>query len=198
MDNPSQIRKDPDTGLYVNIPARIREIFRENRFFRFMDIRLDDVSCGHCRIHMDTVHDRHANHRNVVHGGVITAVSNAVLALTAVTVGLRARTLSSNVVFIRNIDFDSTIYAEGFVEHLFGFADFGAALDLDAIGSGVDLFGGLLSQLIEGEFRVCDVYSLVEYESQVKCLFEICGDGLKLLVRSNCEVGLIEGVFDVV
>ena len=118
MDDPSRIRKDPDTGLYVNIPARIREIFRRNRFFRFMDIRLDDVSCGHCRIHMDTVHDRHANHRNVVHGGVITAVSNAVLALTAVTVGLRARTLSSNVVFIRNIDFDSTIYAEGFVENI--------------------------------------------------------------------------------
>ena len=48
MDDPSRIRKDPDTGLYVNIPARIREIFRRNRFFRFMDIRLDDVSCGHC------------------------------------------------------------------------------------------------------------------------------------------------------
>lgn len=28
----TRIKKDPGTGLYVNIPARIREMFGENRF----------------------------------------------------------------------------------------------------------------------------------------------------------------------
>ena len=114
----TRIKKDPGTGLYVNIPARIREMFGENRFFRYMNIRLDNVSCGHSRISLETIHDRFSNHRNVLHGGVIAAVSNAVLPLTALTIGKKTRTLSSNIVFVRNSSFDSTIYVEGFVENV--------------------------------------------------------------------------------
>ena len=60
--------------------------------------------------------------------------------------------------------------------------------------------GDILNDAGKKQFVVAvgNLCAFLENESKIKCLFEICGDGFQLLVRSYRKVGLIEGVFNVV
>jgi len=114
----SKLPKDPATGYYLDIPARIREVYEYNCFMSdFFHIHIDEVHCGNCQVSLHIEHDKHANHRNVVHGGVLTALADSVLGVTGASVGEIVVTVSFTMNFIRNIDFDGTVKMISHVKH---------------------------------------------------------------------------------
>ena len=88
------------------IAAEVRRIYAKNCFMMdFFHIDIDEIHCGNVTVSMKIEHDKHANHRNVVHGGVLTALADAVTGVTCCSVGDMAVTVSSTMNFIRNIEF---------------------------------------------------------------------------------------------
>ena len=106
---PSKLEKDPVTGYYKDVAARVRELYSQNCFMMdFFHINIDEVHCGSCQVSLLIEHDKHSNHRNVVHGGVLTALADAVLGVTGASVGEKVITVSFSMNFIRNIEFGDT------------------------------------------------------------------------------------------
>ena len=61
--------KDP-----VKIVEHIRNIYKSNHFMEdYFHIRIDEIRCGEVTVSLDTVPEKHTNHRGVLHGG--TSVS---------------------------------------------------------------------------------------------------------------------------
>ena len=105
----SKLPRDPETGYFLDIPARIREIYKHNCFMSdFFHINIDEIHCGSAQVSLHVEHDKHSNHRNVVHGGVLTALADAVLGVTGASVGEKVITVSFSMNFIRNIEFGDT------------------------------------------------------------------------------------------
>jgi len=106
---PSKLERDPVTGIYLDIPARVRELYAQNCFMMdFFNVSIDEIHCGSCQVSLKIDHDRHANNRNVVHGGVLAALADSVLGVTACAVGEKVVTVSFAMNYIRNIDFYGT------------------------------------------------------------------------------------------
>lgn len=106
---PSQLERDPVTGNFKDIPARIRELYSRNYFMmRFLGLTIDEIHCGSCQVSLKIEYEKHANHRNVTHGGVLTALCDSVLGVTGATVGEKVVTVNFSMNFIRNIEFGDT------------------------------------------------------------------------------------------
>lgn len=99
----SKVERDEKTGYYKDKAARIREVYESNCFMSdYFHISIDEVHCGKCQVSLKLEHDKHANHRNVVHGGVLTALADSVLGVTGASVGEVVVTAGFSMNFIRN------------------------------------------------------------------------------------------------
>ena len=106
---PSRLERDPVTGNFKDVAGRGRELYSLNCFMMdFFHVNIDEVHCGSCQVSLKIEHDKHANHRNVVHGGVLTALCDSVLGVTGATVGEKVVTVSFSMNFVRNIEFGDT------------------------------------------------------------------------------------------
>ena len=48
---PSNLPRDPETGFFLDIPARIREIYKHNCFMSdFFHIHIDEIYCGGAQV----------------------------------------------------------------------------------------------------------------------------------------------------
>ena len=108
---PSKLERDPVTGNYKDVAARVRELYSQYCFMMdFFHIIIYEFHCGSCQVSLRIEHDKHSNHRNVVHGGVLTALADAVLGVTGASVGEKVITVSFSMNFIRNIEFGDTAH----------------------------------------------------------------------------------------
>ena len=115
---PSNLPRDPETGYFLDIPARIREIYKHNCFMSdFFHINIDEIHCGSAQVSLHIEHNKHANHRNVVHGGVLTALADSVLGVTGASVGEAVVTVSFSMNFISNTSFDGTVRMISHIKH---------------------------------------------------------------------------------
>ena len=115
---PSNLPGDPETGYFLDIPARIREIYKHNCFMSdFFHINIDEIHCGSAQVSLHIEHNKHANHRNVVHGGVLTALADSVLGVTGASVGEAVVTVSFSMNFISNTSFDGTVRMISHIKH---------------------------------------------------------------------------------
>ena len=103
---PSNLPRDPETGYFLDVPARIREIYKHNCFMSdFFHISIDEIYCGG------------ANHRNVTHGGVLTALADSVLGVTGASVGEAVVTVNFSMDFISNVSMDGTVRMISNIKH---------------------------------------------------------------------------------
>lgn len=115
---PSNLPRDPETGYFLDIPARIREIYKHNCFMSdYFHINIDEIHCGSAQVSLHIEHDKHANHRNVVHGGALTALADSVLGVTGASVGEAVVTVSFSMNFISNTSFDGTVRMISKIKH---------------------------------------------------------------------------------
>ena len=115
---PSNLPRDPETGYFLDIPARIREIYKHNCFMSdYFHINIDEIHCGSAQVSLHIEHDKHANHRNVVHGGALTALADSVLGVTGASVGEAVVTVSFSMNFISNTSFDGTVRMISHIKH---------------------------------------------------------------------------------
>jgi uncharacterized protein (TIGR00369 family) len=115
---PSNLPRDPETGYFLDIPARIREIYKHNCFMSdFFHIHIDEIYCGGAQVSLHIEHDKHANHRNVTHGGVLTALADSVLGVTAASVGEVVVTAGFSMDFISNVSMDGTVRMISNIKH---------------------------------------------------------------------------------
>lgn len=115
---PSNLPRDPETGYFLDIPARIREIYKHNCFMSdYFHIHIDEIHCGSAQVSLYIEHDKHANHRNVVHGGALTALADSVLGVTGASVGEAVVTVSFSMNFISNTNFDGTVRMISKIKH---------------------------------------------------------------------------------
>lgn len=113
----SELKRNED-GIFQDIPARIREMYAYNCFMAdYFHINIDEIGCGNCQVSLHIEYDKHSNHRNVVHGGVMTALADAVLGVTGASVGEVVVTASFSMDFIRNTKFDSDLRMVSHVKH---------------------------------------------------------------------------------
>ena len=91
---PSNLPRDPETGYFLDVPARIREIYKHNCF-------MSDFF----------------NHRNVTHGGVLTALADSVLGVTGASVGEAVVTVNFSMDFISNVSMDGTVRMISNIKH---------------------------------------------------------------------------------
>ena len=115
---PSNLPRDPETGYFLDVPARIREIYTHNCFMAdFFHIHIDEIHCGGAQVSLHIEHEKHANHRNVVHGGALTALADSVLGVTGASVGEAVVTVSFSMNFISNVSFDGTVRMVSKIKH---------------------------------------------------------------------------------
>ena len=108
---PSNLPRDPETGYFLDVPARIREIYKHNCFM------IDEIYCGGAQVSLHIEHDKHANHRNVTHGGVLTALADSVLGVTGASVGEAVVTVNFSMDFISNVSMDGTVRMISNIKH---------------------------------------------------------------------------------
>ena len=114
----SKLPRDPETGYFLDIPARIREIYKHNCFMSdFFHINIDEIHCGSAQVSLHVEHDKHSNHRNVVHGGALTALADSVLGVTGASVGETAVPVSFSMNFINNASFDGALRMISHIKH---------------------------------------------------------------------------------
>ena len=114
----SKLPRDPETGYFLDIPARIREIYKHNCFMSdFFHINIDEIHCGSAQVSLHVEHDKHSNHRNVVHGGALTALADSVLGVTGASVGEAVVTVSFSMDFISTVNFDCNVRMVSHIRH---------------------------------------------------------------------------------
>ncbi len=90
-------------GRNADIPSRIRQIYDGNHFMHdFFHVSIDEIRCGHVTVSLQTDPALHANHRGLVHGGVLAALADSVTGVTGASVGAAVVTVSMTMNFIRN------------------------------------------------------------------------------------------------
>ncbi len=107
------------SNKYVeDVPAYIQAVYRNNNFMaKFFDVCIDEIHCGGATVSLDIDPEKHMNHRGVVHGGVLTALADAVLGVTCASVGEKVATLNSNMNFIRNVNKPCKILVKSTIKH---------------------------------------------------------------------------------
>lgn len=105
-------------GEETDIPARIRKIYDRNCFMHdFFHVKIDEIRCGHVTVSLQTDPKKHANHRGLVHGGVLAALADSVTGVTGATVGAAVVTVSMTMNFIRNTRPGETISVSSRIVH---------------------------------------------------------------------------------
>ncbi len=100
------------------VPDFIRNVYKKNCFMEdFFRIRIDRISCGSATVSLMLDHDRHANHRDIVHGGVLMALADAVTGVTCASVGSQCVTVSITMNFLRNAPFRERIRVTSHIKH---------------------------------------------------------------------------------
>lgn len=95
--------------------------------------------------------------------------------------------------------FDLNCEAVHFFEEVLGFAHLHGGFDLELfLAGGVDLGGGLLVELVDGEVAVGQLHALVDGECATKGFLEVGTDGFYFLVGCHGKLCRIEMVFDVI
>lgn len=102
----------------AEIPDHIRSIYKKNPFMSdFFHISLDEIHCGGATVSMTTDPAKHANHRGIIHGGVMAALADSVLGVTGASIGAVVVTVSMTVDYIRNTSLGGRIRVESRVRH---------------------------------------------------------------------------------
>ena len=83
----------------------------------FFHINIDEIHCGSAQVSLHVEHDKHSNHRNVVHGGALTALADSVLGVTGASVGETAVPVSFSMNFINNARFDGAVRMISHIRH---------------------------------------------------------------------------------
>ena len=100
------------------VEARIREIWAKNHFMKdYFHIDIDEIHCGGATVSMRTETGKHANHRGIIHGGVLAALADSVLGVTGASVGAVVVTVSMTVDYIRNTKIGRRIRAMSRIRH---------------------------------------------------------------------------------
>lgn len=100
------------------LSEKIRELYGTSRFrANFLPFQIDAIACGHCEISLKLEQATHADEHNEVHSGVLAAFADAVLTLTAASVGEIATPVSFSINFIQNVSFDSTVRMISEIRH---------------------------------------------------------------------------------
>ena len=114
----SNLPRDPETGYYLDIPARIREICKHSCFISdCFHIHIDEVFCGGAQVSLHIENDRYLDHCNEVQGGVLTALADFVLRVTGASVGEAVMTTSFSMNFISNVSMDGTVRMVSNIKH---------------------------------------------------------------------------------
>lgn len=105
--------KDP-----VKIVEHIRNIYKSNHFMEdYFHIRIDEIRCGEVTVSLDTVPEKHTNHRGVLHGGTLVALADSVTGVTSASVGEVVVTASLTMSFIRNARPGSRLRVKSRITH---------------------------------------------------------------------------------
>lgn len=100
------------------IPDYIRSIYKKNPFMAdFFQVHIDEVRCGEAVVSIRTDPARHANHRGIIHGGVMAALADSVLGVTGASMGCVVVTVSMTIDYIKNTRPGETIRVESRVLH---------------------------------------------------------------------------------
>lgn len=101
-----------------DISVKIRELYDRSCFMaNFLPFQIDTVQCGRCQISLKIEHDKYADDRNEVHGGVLAALADAILVITSASVGEIAKTVSFSIDFVNKVNFDSTVRMISEIRH---------------------------------------------------------------------------------
>lgn len=102
----------------ADIPDYIRGIYKKNPFMSdFFHISLDEIHCGGATVSMVTDPAKHANHRGIIHGGVMAALADSVLGVTGASIGAVVVTVSMTVDYIRNTSLGGRIRVTSRIRH---------------------------------------------------------------------------------
>lgn len=82
---------------------KIREIYSSNPFVNLCGINIEDISCGGVILGLTIDTQKHTNLYNNAHGGVIAALADTALGVSAATVSKRVVTSTLQVAFIKGI-----------------------------------------------------------------------------------------------
>lgn len=100
------------------IAEHIRDIYKPNHFMSdYFHIHIDEIRCGEVTVSLDTVPEKHTNHRGVLHGGTLVALADAVTGVTSASVGEVVVTASLTMNFIRNARPGSKLRVKGHINH---------------------------------------------------------------------------------
>ena len=115
---PSDLARDPDTGYFLDVPARIREIYKHNCFMSdSFHIHIDEIYCGGAQVSLHIEHDKHANQCNVTHVGVLTALADYVLGVTGASVGEAVVPASFSMNVISSVSMDGKVRMISNIKH---------------------------------------------------------------------------------
>ena len=103
---PSNLPRDPETGYFLDVPARIREIYKHNCFMSdFFHISIDEIYCGGAQVSLH------------IERGVLTALADSVLGVTGASVGEAVVTVNFSMDFISNVSMDGTVRMISNIKH---------------------------------------------------------------------------------
>lgn len=100
-----------------DVPAYIRKMYEGNYFMTNFGINIEEIHCGSAVVSLDIVKEKHFNHRGVCHGGVLTALADAVLGVTGASVGEMVATMCENMNFIRPVSEEGRCYVKSHITH---------------------------------------------------------------------------------
>ena len=103
--------------LVKDVPAYIRKMYEGNYFMNGFGINIEEIHCGSAVVSLDIIKEKHFNHRGVCHGGVLTALADAVLGVTGASVGEVVATMCVSMNFIRPVSKEGRYYVKSRITH---------------------------------------------------------------------------------
>lgn len=100
------------------IRQHILDIYSHNPFMHdYFHVDIDAIECGRVVVSLQTVPEKHNNHRGILHGGVMLALADSVSGVLGASVGAVVVTVSMTMNFIRTARPGSRIRVEGHITH---------------------------------------------------------------------------------
>lgn len=103
--------------LVKDVPSYILKMYEGNYFMNNFGINIEEIHCGSAVVSLDVVKEKHFNHRGVCHGGVLTALADAVLGVTGASVGEMVATMCESMNFIRPVSEEGRYYVKSHITH---------------------------------------------------------------------------------
>ncbi len=100
-----------------DVPSYIREMYNHDFFMNGFGINIDDIKCGSVVVSINIDPAKHFNHRGICHGGVLTALADAVTCVTGASVGAAVSTLNFNMNFIKSVRNAGILYVKSKIRH---------------------------------------------------------------------------------